>query len=169
WGSTVTTPGTIRTATYSLAFDTIYIFRVRAVDTAGHWSPWAVAGTSRVHPFDDRSSRVVKTGLWKPATSAGAFKTTETGSTRSTATIRMTFTGHSVALVGPKTPRRGKAQVFIDGVYVKTISMKSSTSLSRRVVFGQFFPAGGTHTISVVPTGTGDYRLFRVDAIVVGR
>jgi hypothetical protein len=128
-----------------------------------------VAGTSRIHPFDDRDARLVRTGTWKPASSAGAFRTTETGAVNSAATIRMTFTGHSVALVGPKNPRRGTAQVFIDGAYVKTISMKSSATLSRQVVFGQFFPAGGTHTISVVPTGTGTYRLFRLDAIVVGR
>ena len=152
WGSTVTVPATTRSATYSLTFDPVYRFRVRAVDRAGHWSPWAVAWTSRVHPYDDRSSRLVRTGAWTPATSSAAFKTTETGSSKATSAIGLTFSGHSVAVVGPKTPRRGKVQVFIDGVYVKTISMKSSQSLSRQIVFGWVFPEGGTHSISLVPT-----------------
>ena len=55
-----------RFADYTLAFDTTYRFRVRAVDTGGHWSPWAIAGTSRFHPFDDRNSRVIRSGCLEP-------------------------------------------------------------------------------------------------------
>ena len=170
WGSTVATPGTTLTATYSLAFDTTYRFRVRAVDTAGTLESVGGGQDQSGPPVrrpQCRASRGAAPGV-RPRASA-AFKTTETGSAKPTSTIGLTFTGHSVAVVGPKNPRRGKAQVFIDGVYVKTISMKSSASLSRQVVFGWVFPDGGTHTISLVPTGTGHYRLFRLDAIVVGR
>jgi hypothetical protein len=81
----------------------------------------------------------------------------------------MTFTGHSVAIVGSRGPSRGKAKVYIDGVYYRTISTKSATSVSRQVLFSYSFAGGGTHTIALVPTGTGTHRLVRVDAFVVGR
>ena len=82
----------------------------------------------------------------------------------------MTFTGHSVALVASKSPNRGKAKVYIDGTYVKTISTKSSIvdEPPGRLHAGPS-AAGGTHTISIAPTGHGTYRLFRIDAFVVGR
>ena len=168
WGATRSLAGTTRTITDTVAFDVTYRYRLRAADAAGHWSPWAVAGTSRVHAYDDRSSRVVWKGSWKRVTSWSAFKRTVTGSTKPSATMSMTFTGHSVAIVGPKGRHRGKFTVSIDGVVVKTVSQKSSAS-SRRVVFAWYSAAGGTHTISIKPTGTGTYRLIRVDAILVGR
>ena len=81
----------------------------------------------------------------------------------------MTFTGHSIGIVAPKSLYRGKANVYVDGVLAATISLKSSTSVTRRFVFSRYFPTGGTHTIRVVPTGTGAHPLVRFDAFVVGR
>jgi subtilisin len=169
WGSTVSMAGTAHMATYTATLDTVYRFRVRAVDAAGNWSAWAVAGTSRFHPFDDRSSRVRRVGTWHPASSSGAYKSTLLGSSKASTSVRMTFTGHSVAVVAQKSPYRGKAKVYLDGAYIKTISTTSSRTYNRQVVFSWFFPGGGTHTISLVPTGTGAHPLFRLDAIAVGR
>ena len=169
WDSTIARPATLRYADYTLTYDTTYQFRVRAVDTAGHWSPWAVAGASRFHPFDDRSSRVLRTGSWSMVSSASAYDGTMIGSTRASASVRMTFTGHSVALIASKSRYRGRANVYIDGAFVRTISLKSATSVSRQVVYTLLIVNGGTHTISLVPLGTGAYRLVRLDAIVVGR
>jgi hypothetical protein len=59
--------------------------------------------------------------------------------------------------------------VYVDGVFAATISLRSSTSVTRRFVFNAYFPGGGTHTIRIVPTGTGAHPLIRVDAFVVGR
>jgi hypothetical protein len=81
----------------------------------------------------------------------------------------MTFTGHSIAVVAPKSPHRGKAKIYIDGKYVVTVNMTSSTSKSRLVAFSQWFPAGGTHTIQFIATGAGAYPRVWLDAFVVGR
>ena len=80
----------------------------------------------------------------------------------------MNFTGHNIGIVAPKSLYRGKAYVYIDGVLAATISLKSSTSMTRRFVFSRYFPDGGTHTIRIVPTGTGAHPLIRIDALVVG-
>ena len=108
WGGTVSRTATQRDATYTLAFDTIYQFRVRAVDAGGNWSPWVAAlSTSRVHPYDDRSTRVSHTGSWSRASSSSAYKATLTGARAAGAKIGMTFTGHAVAIVSPdQSPSR---------------------------------------------------------------
>ncbi len=143
WGETVSRSAATRFADYTLTYDAIYRFRVRAVDTAGNWSPWAVAGTSRFHPYDDRSSRVERVGTWRNATGASAFRQTLSGASRTSSKMRMTFTGHSIAIVASRGPHRGKARIYVDGVYIKTITTRSATSASRRVVFTYTFAAGG--------------------------
>jgi hypothetical protein len=170
WANTVATTAAQREVVYPLAFDTTYKFRVRALDAAGNWGTWVESAiTTRVHPYDDRSSAVVRTSGWTLSTSSNAYKRTTTGSSRSSAKIKLTFTGHQVAVVGPKSPKRGKAKVYIDGVYVTTINMKASSSLYRQIVFTRAFPAGGTHRITLQPTGTTSYPLFRLDAFVISK
>ena len=170
WAYTIATPATQREVVYPLAFDTTYRFRVRALDTAGNWGAWVESAiTTRVHPYDDRSSAVVHNSGWKASTSSYAYKKTTTGSSRSSAKIGLSFTGHQVAVVGPKSPKRGKAKVYIDGVYITTINMKSAGNLYRQIVFTRAFPAGGTHRITLQPTGTTSYPMFRLDAFVISK
>jgi subtilisin family serine protease len=170
WGYTVATTAAKRDVVYPLGFDTTYKFRVRALDTAGNWGTWVESAiTTRVHPYDDRSASVLHNRGWTHSTVASAFKTTVTGSSHASSKIGLTFTGHQVAVVGPKSLKRGKARVYIDGIYVTTINMKSTTSLYRQVVFTHSFPAGGTHRITLQPTGTTSYPLFRLDAFVISK
>jgi subtilisin family serine protease len=170
WGATIATTASVLNATYGLGIDTVYQFRVRALDAAGHWSPWATAvGTSRVHPYDDRSSSVVRSSSWRSTSNASAYRSTLSGSSGTGATIRLTFTGHAVAVVTPRSPHLGKAQVYIDGVYSRTVNLKSTTATSRQLISAWYFPAGGTHTIKLRVVGTGTYPLVRLDAFVVSR
>ena len=170
WGGTVSRTATQRDATYTLTFDTTYQFRVRAVDAAGNWSPWVAAvSTSRVHPYDDRSTRLSHSGTWSRAANSSAYKSTLIGARTAGAKIGMTFTGHAVAIVTPISPHLGKAKVWVDGVYVGTVNLKASTAASRRVLFARYFPAGGTHRIALSAVGSGTYPLVRLDAFVVSR
>ncbi len=170
WGGTASLPGSQLMANYALAFDALYQFRVRAMDAAGNWSPWAeTAGTSRVHAYDDRSTRVSHTGSWSHTTSSIAYATTLTGATASGAQIGLVFSGHSVGVVSPKSAHLGKAKVWVDGVYKATINLRSSASSSRNVLYSAYFPAGGTHSIALTVVGGGSYPLVRLDAFLVGR
>jgi len=72
-------------------------------------------------------------------------------------------------MVTPRTPHLGKVQVYIDGVYRRTVNLKSATSASRQVILAWYFPSGGTHTITLRVPGTGTYPLVRLDAFVVSR
>ena len=118
---------------------------------------------------DDRSSSIARTGSWVGASSTSAYKSTVIGTTHARARLSLRFTGKGVAVVGSTGPNRGTANVYIDGVFIRTISMYSKSTLSRRVVFERYFPAGGTHTIVFEATGGGTHPLVRVDAFVVLR
>jgi hypothetical protein len=71
----------------------------------------------------------------------------------------MTFTGREIAVIAPKGPKRGKAKIYVDGVYIKTISLRA-TSSPAGVVFTRAF-GSGTHTIKCV---VGTDVLVRLDA-----
>ncbi len=168
WSTAVSRPATTRDAIYSVPFDTNYQFQVRAVDTAGNWSPWVV-GTDliRAHPVDDRSASVIRRGKWYRYTASSAWNRTVTGSSRPKANLRLTFTGHDVAVVAPKSKYRGAVRVYVDGVYIRTVSMRTQPLGRRWVVFTMAFASGGQHTIVLKPKGTGAHPQFRLDAFVV--
>jgi hypothetical protein len=81
----------------------------------------------------------------------------------------MTFTGRSLSVIAPKGRKRGAITISIDGVVQRVVSLKASKSKYRRVVFSWYAPAGGTHTVTVSPSGTKKYKAIRIDAFVVGR
>jgi hypothetical protein len=171
WTSTIPRTAAQLEAAYTVNYETDYRFRVRAVDAAGHWSPWVQsANTSRIHVVDDRSSAVIRHGSWQRGTNPTAWNETLTGARRTGTTLSMTFTGHSIAVVAPKNSRLGWAKVYIDGRYIKTISLWSATGKSRQVAFTYSFPKGGTHTIWVRAAGAPAARpLVQFDAFVIGR
>jgi hypothetical protein len=168
WSAPISRTATQLEVPYTLRFDVTYRFRVRAVDAAGNWSPWVLnVDPARIHPVDDRSASVVRSAGWSRRTSDSAWRKTVTGSGTAGATISLRFTGHGIALVGPKNPHRGSVRIYIDGRYMTTISMRSASWTSRQVAFHYYFAAGGTHTITARVVGTG--RIFRLDAFVVAR
>ena len=71
-----------------------------------------------------------------------------------------------VAWVATKTPTSGSAQVWIDGVLVSTINLRSSATTYRQLVFQRHFTSLATHTIELRPIGGGRIDL---DAFAVMR
>ena len=169
FGGTVDLGATRLDITRSLSLETWYRFRVRARDTAGHWSAWSVGPATKMHPVDDRSSSIVRRGAWSRSSPTSAWRRTVSGSSTTGASMSLRFTGRAIAFVAPKNAYRGKAQIFIDGTYVTTISLKSSTQQSRNLAFVRTFSTSATHTIRVRVVGGGTYPNVRVDAFVIWR
>lgn len=170
WGATQAMTAAQLVATYTLVYESGYRFRVRAMDVAGNWSPWAEApGTTRIHPVDDRSAAVIRRGIWIRPSSASAWHQTLTLSKYSGAYVRMNFTGRTIAVVAPQATDRWKARVYIDERYVTTISLYSTTATSRRIVYLYSFPTSGNHGIKLVVVGGGARPYFGLDAFVVLR
>jgi subtilisin family serine protease len=169
YGSTVDHTAAQRSATSWLRYETSYRFRVRTVDAAGNWSPWVVGATTKLHPIDDRSASIERHGGWASRSASSAWQGTLIGSGRTGATVSLVFTGHSIAFIGPKGPRRGRATIYIDGAWAAAITMRRSTAASRQIAFVRTFANGGTHRITVRVQGAGKHPNVRLDAFLIGR
>jgi subtilisin family serine protease len=168
---TVSTAATTRSTTYSsLAAGSSHRFRVRALDTDGYWSPWAENPSPYlISSVGDRSSSLGYAGTWRKTTSSAAIGQTLTSSTSRGATMTYRFTGRAAAIVAPTSPTRGKATVYVDGVYKATIDLRTSTSRSRRVVYAISYATAGTHTIQLRVLGTSGRPTVSLDAVVILR
>jgi len=67
----------------------------------------------------------------------------------------MTFSGRGVAIVAPVGPTRGRATVYIDGVYRGTVNFRASAGQSRKIMFSTAWTTSGTHTIELRIGTTG--------------
>ena len=166
WGSTLARSAAgPREAVYTLDYGVPYAFQVRAQDAAGNWSPWATAGT-RIVRVNDRSPSIVYGGTWTRRTVASATSSTLMGASRARASAKLTFSGQAIAVVAPRSRYRGLADIYIDGLLIKRITMRSLTSVARQVVLERSVTPG-LHTIELRVVGSGTYPLVQLDAFIV--
>lgn len=145
-----------------------YTFRVRAVDTAGRYGAWKTVGPKQGSAVSDASSAVRWAGSWSLAAHSSYLGRKAHWTKSNGATSRLTFNGSSIAWVGPVGPTRGKANVYIDGKYIKTVDLRASTFRARRIVFATAV-SQGTHTIVIRGLGTSGRPTVAVDAYYVVR
>ena len=69
-----------------------------------------------------------------------------------------------MAWVGPVGPTRGKAKVYLDGVYVATIDAYRSSYAARRVLFARNL-ADGSHTLKISALGTTGHPTVAIDNV----
>lgn len=69
---------------------------------------------------------------------------------------KFSFTGSSVYLIAPKSPNLGKADIYVDNVYQKTIDLFAWDTKYRQVVFSKSL-SGGSHTLKVVVKNKKNY------------
>jgi hypothetical protein len=170
YGWTVTTSGSTRSvAVAGLSFGTTYRFRVRAQDSDGSWSPWVAGAAVIPGAVSDRSSLVTYRGTWSRYAHSPSTNGWITSSRQAGATARMRFTGRGIAIVALATSTRGRAYVYIDGVYRATIDTRSSTTQYRKVVYVRNWTTSGTHTIELRVAGTSGRPTVSLDGFVVLR
>jgi hypothetical protein len=128
-----------------------YRFLVHAYDAAGNASPAAFGPSFGVRVLEDRSSRVAYRGRWRQQHTVA----------------RLAFRGRGVAWVSRTGPTGGRARVFVDGRYARTVSLHSAVAGGRTVVFSKSWRRSGRHRIVIRPTERP--RQVPVDAFVVLR
>ena len=165
---TQVTTGSVVTVTRAARSGHAYRYRVRARD-GGHWTDWAFGPKVDIFRLSETSSRIAYTGTWRSASGSSYVGGKVKYATARGAKARLAFTGRSVALIGPKGPTRGRAKVYLDGTYVKTINLYSSTFRARQVLFAYNWPEAGTHRLSVVVSGTAGRPMVAIDAIYTMR
>ncbi len=168
-GSWVTAVGstTARSATRTLTFATTYGFRDRARDGAGNWGAFVAGPPITALRYQDTSSKVTFSASWRRYTTSSASGGHTRYATRRGAAATFRFTGRAFALIAPKGPTRGSAKLYVDGVYVSTISLYRSHFAPRIVVAARSWSSSGAHTVKLVLVGTARHPRFDVDAFAI--
>jgi hypothetical protein len=81
--------------------------------------------------------------------------------------VRITFRGSAIALVGPKGPTRGSAEIRLDGVKVRNVSAYSRTSATLRLLHASTTSPGGWHTLEVRVLATPGHPRFDIDGFII--
>jgi hypothetical protein len=71
-----------------------------------------------------------------------------------------------MAWVAAKGPSRGSATVFVDGVYIRTVSLYAKSGQSRAVVFAINWGTNAAHKVEIVNAGTTGHSRVDVDAFL---
>jgi hypothetical protein len=90
-----------------------------------------------------------------------------TWSTQKGATASLTFTGIGISWIGPVGPTRGKARIYVDGRYVKTVETYAAQFDPSRVLFSTTYTTEKARTLKIVVVGTRGHPMVAVDALVV--
>jgi hypothetical protein len=117
--------------------------------------------------YQETNAAFAYTGTWQaaPYPDYQADNARWTNTAGHTATF--TFTGRSAAWYGPKGPTRGKAKVFVDGVYRRTFDLYASSFDPTNVIFSISWAAAGKHTIRIEVVGTPGRPTVAIDAFGV--
>jgi len=166
---------TLTTGTAALSRDVVvslsgsYEFRVQPRDAAGNLGPPSTV--LRILPIriEESGTGVVYGGTWRTAstTTASGGATRYTSSTG--ASVSLAFTGRAVAVVLATGPASGSLKVYVDGRYVRTVGLYSSTPKGRRVLVAQSWSTAASHTIKLVNAPYNGRTRADLDAFVVFR
>jgi hypothetical protein len=140
--------------------------RVRSTDKKSNTSDWVAGRTSRAAIFQQTSPSVTWRGTWRTTTTSSASGGSLKYSTARGAVATFSFTGSNMAWVAAKGPTRGSAKVYVDGVYIRTVSLYAKTGQSRAVVFAINWGTNAAHKVEIVNAGTSGHSRVDVDAFL---
>ena len=117
--------------------------------------------------FGEKSASIAYAGSWSAARHRGYAGDAVRYATKSGATATFTFTGRKVTWYGPVGPTRGRAKVYVDGVYVKTVNLQRGSFKAHAADFRTSWKASGSHTLTIEVVGTKGHPMVAVDEFVV--
>ena len=83
------------------------------------------------------------------------------------ASARFTFSGSRVVWYGPKGPTRGKAKIYLNGVYKKTVDLYASSYSPRNAVFSISWSNSAERVLRIDVLGTAGRPVVAIDEFVV--
>ncbi|MFF3782677.1 N-acetylmuramoyl-L-alanine amidase [Streptomyces sp. NPDC001933] len=135
---------------------------MKAYDRAGNTATASVAGT----PVIVQESSATKSGTWTTRSSSSYLGGKSYSSSSKGASLSWTFTGRSVALVASRATTSGQAYVYVDGVKVSTVDLKSSTTKYRDALWTKSWSSSAKHTVKIVVVATSGRPTVTTDGIV---
>ena len=116
---------------------------------------------------NERSKAIAYTGTWRRASHNGYGGDTVAYARSAGASATFTFSGRKVSWNGPTGPTRGKAKVYVDGKYVKTVNTYRRSFDARSALFKTGWKTAGKHTLTIVVVGTKGHSMVAIDDFVV--
>ena len=157
--ATVASPTSTSLSQHLKPGTTLYRFQVRAEDKAGNTSAFVAQPKDfKVTSYQETSTSTVSypAGTWTVQNLSDAYGTSlrYASAAKAKATFSVPAGSKNVAWVAPKASNRGKADVYLDGVFQKTVDLYSSSPLARQVVFSKDVSATTSHKLEVRVLGT---------------
>jgi hypothetical protein len=141
-----------------------YQYVARFTDGAGNLGSWHFGSWFVPHLTEQSSTSITYSGTWHAIANSYASGGSLRYSTAAGATATFSFTGSSVAWVAMRSPIRGSAKVYVDGVYRATVNLYASAFAARQVVYAASWSTVGHHTLRIVNLGTAGHARVDVDA-----
>ena len=163
--SGVTSTSLDRTVSTGHTFDA----RVRGIDKLGNIGDWQVGGHTTLTQYGDGSASVDYSGHWTRSASPSYWGGVARVSSIAGAQATLRTSMRSVGWVSRVGPTRGKAKVYVDGVYVATVDLHAAQAAGPRVVWSRTWSTTGTHRVTVRVSGTTGHPSVVFDGFVVAR
>jgi hypothetical protein len=146
-----------------------YYFKVKAVDRSGN-AGWSKVSKTIVLYNEINAGMKKRAGfpLHKYTSSGRYLNTVRYSSRRGDFLVYQFYHADSIGLVATVGPNRGRAKIFVDGKYIRTVDACRSTFQSRQTVFCKTLKKG-VHRLKIVNLGTVGRPRFDVDPVIVGR
>ena len=126
-----------------------------------------IASTRGVRRYSERSSLIAYTGRWSRAEHRSYRGDAVRQAKRKGQTATFRFVGSQVAWNAPKGPTRGKAKVYIDGQYVKTVDLYARRFDARSRIYTKTFAQSGAHALTISVVGTKGRPVVAIDEFLV--
>jgi subtilisin family serine protease len=165
--STITSSTTKTSVDKSLVANRRYDIEVGARDRGGNLA--ITTTTLKAARYQESTSLAAYHGTWGISSSSSYSGGKTRYANRSGAYATFGINGKSIALVMPKGPTRGYFKLYINGSYVKTMSLYSASTRYRQVVFARSWSSVALRTIKIVVAGTSGHPRVDVDALIAGQ
>jgi len=166
---------------------------IRSMDCAGNWtisgynctdptycaypSQWPFPPTDRamdlpenfngIQSYDDNGA-TYSLNAWTHSTGAVFMGGSDIHAVKAGASMAYLYQAGVFAWVGEKGPTRGSAKIYQDGILKATVSEYAAVNTGPVIIWSNYFPAQGLHTIKVVVVGTAGHPRVDVDGFFTG-
>jgi hypothetical protein len=106
-------------------------------------------------------------GTWPTVSSTSCSGGSERYATSAGASATYTFTGRSIGFVTTTSATRGTARIYVGGVLLATVDLRSSTTRYRVIAWQGHWSTYATRTIKIVVSGTAGRPRVDLDAFAV--
>jgi hypothetical protein len=151
--------------TFSASSGYTYCFSALARDTLGTRSAWT-SETCTAVPLDDRS--LTRSGSWTAGTGAAYYRSTyRRSSTAGAKLVRTGVVARRIGIVATTCSTCGSVRVYLGSTLLRTISLKSATTVNKKLITVTTFPTTRTGTLTIKVYSSG--KKVIIDGLAISR